>query len=92
MKAILEGIILAESEQTIEIDGYYYFPKAEVKMSYLLESNHRSMCPYKGIANYFHAQIGSARFENIAWTYPNCKEAVRRIQNYVAFWHEVEVS
>lgn len=58
MKAIIQDIVLADSDNTIKFDGYCYFPQVDVKMSLLVESNHGSECPYKGIANYFHFSRG----------------------------------
>lgn len=92
MKVLIDGHLIAESQVSVRLDGYDYFPKSDVNMEFLIESNHRTECPWKGIANYFHIKIEGQLFENIAWIYPSCKEKAKSVENYIAFWKQAVVS
>jgi len=97
MKAIWEKQIIAESDETVVIEGNHYFPAAAVKREYLEESDHTSSCPWKGEAHYYDIVVNGKRNENGAWYYPVPKEgSVERIghdfANYVAFWNGVEIT
>jgi len=91
MKAIWNGEIIAESNETINIEGNQYFPPDSVKKEYLKESDLHTTCPWKGVASYYHIEIGSERNENAAWFYPDTKPAADGFENYIAFWKGVEV-
>jgi len=96
MKAIWENQVIAESNETIVIEGNHYFPRASVKRDYLEETDHRSICPWKGEAHYYDIVVGEKRNNNAAWYYPVPKDgSVERVEkdftNYVAFWNGVEV-
>ena len=91
MKAIWNGKLLAESNETIVIEGNHYFPPDSVKQEYLIDSDHHSRCPWKGLASYYHIVVDGDKNENAAWYYPEPSEAAKEIRNYVAFWKGVEV-
>ncbi|MCH7597874.1 DUF427 domain-containing protein [Patescibacteria group bacterium] len=96
MKAIWENQIIAESDETVVIEGNHYFPPASIKKEYLDESDHTSLCPWKGEAHYYDIVVDEKRNNNAAWFYPLPKEgSVERVgkdfANYVAFWKGVEV-
>ncbi|MBV1910657.1 MAG: DUF427 domain-containing protein [Kangiellaceae bacterium] len=91
MKVLLNGSIIAESDEAILLDEYYYFPKKDVNMKNFSESNHRTECPWKGIANYFHVLVDSENFDNIAWCYPMCQIKAKSIEGYIAFLHPAVV-
>ena len=90
-KATWNGEVIAESKDTIIIEGNHYFPPESVRKDFLQESDHQSVCPWKGDASYFHVEINGERNENAAWYYPNPKEAASQIKDYVAFWRGVEI-
>ena len=96
MKAIWENAAIAESNDTIVIEGNYYFPPASIHREYFEESDHVTSCPWKGDAHYYHVVVDGKRNENAAWHYPIPKEeSVERVgkdfANYVAFWNGVTV-
>ena len=96
MKAIWENQVIAESDETIFIEGNNYFPPTAVKKEYLEESDHTSVCPWKGEAHYYDMVVGEKRNNNAAWYYPVPKKgSVERVRqdfaNYIAFWKGVEV-
>jgi uncharacterized protein (DUF427 family) len=97
MKATWNGEVIAESTDTIEIEGNQYFPPNSVHTEFLEQSDHTSTCIWKGLAHYYTVVVNGQRNENAAWYYPVPKEgSVERVgkdfSNYVAFWNGVEVS
>jgi uncharacterized protein (DUF427 family) len=92
MKATWEDTILAESDRTIVIEGNHYFPPDSIKRQYFAPSDMHTTCHWKGIANYYHVQVGDKSNPDAAWYYPEPKEAARSITEHVAFWRGVKVS
>jgi uncharacterized protein (DUF427 family) len=91
MKAIWNGKIIAESDNTIVIEGNQYFPAESVNREYFEESANHTVCPWKGIASYYNLNVDGKSNNDAAWYYPEPKSAAKEIQNYVAFWKGVEV-
>jgi len=90
-KAIWNGVVLAESDQTIMVEGNHYFPPEAVKREYFVESKTHTTCPWKGLASYYNVNVNGEVNQNAAWYYPVPKDAAKQITNYVAFWHGVKV-
>ena len=90
-KATWNGVVLAESNETIEVEGNQYFPKESVNMQYFKESDTHTVCPWKGTASYYTITINGDENADAAWYYPQAKHAAKDIENYVAFWKGVEV-
>lgn len=91
MKALFNNVVIAESDQTVVIEGNHYFPPSSLKTEYYVESTHQSTCPWKGLANYYTIKVGNETGENAAWVYKNPKEAAKEIKDHVAFWKGVRV-
>jgi uncharacterized protein (DUF427 family) len=91
MKAYWNNTLLAESDETIVIEGNHYFPPHAVKMEYFTESSKSSACPWKGVASYFNINAEGQINQDAAWYYPSPKDAAAQIKNYIAFWKGVEV-
>ena len=85
-KATWNGAVLAESIETIEIEGNQYFPPESVNRQYLEDSTMHSTCPWKGEASYYHVVVSNEKNPDAAWYYPNPKDAAAQIKNHVAFW------
>ncbi len=90
-KAIWEGEVLAESDRCVVVEGNQYFPQESVKKEYLRPSDHTTVCPWKGIAHYYHLEVNGKTNPNAAWYYPEPKEAAREIKDRIAFWKGVRV-
>jgi uncharacterized protein (DUF427 family) len=90
-KAIWNDVVIAESDETKMVEGNHYFPPESIKREYFDESNHRTVCPWKGVANYFSLQVNGEVNESAAWTYANPKDAASHIKDHVAFWKGVRV-
>lgn len=91
MKAIWNNVVLAESDETIVIEGNHYFPPEAVNREHFQESSTHTVCPWKGTASYFDVVVGGDTNKDAAWFYPDTKPAAHEIKNYVAFWHGVKV-
>jgi uncharacterized protein (DUF427 family) len=91
MKAIWNGKVIAESDETRNIEGNQYFPPDSVKQEFLESSSLHTVCPWKGTASYYHIKVDQEVNENAAWYYPETKPAASEIEGYIAFWRGVEV-
>ncbi len=91
MKAIWNGKVIAESNDTVVVEGNHYFPREAIKPEYFQESNTHTTCPWKGLASYYTLQIDGQTNRDAAWYYPEPKEAAKQIKDRVAFWKGVKV-
>lgn len=91
VKAVWIGEVIAESDETIVIEGNHYFPPESVKVGYLTATATRSRCPWKGEAHYFTINVGEQENMDAAWQYPNPKPAAKEIKGYFAFWKDVKI-
>ena len=91
MKAIWNGITIAQSDDTVIVEGNHYFPPDSVYPAYLRKSRMKSLCPWKGLASYYHVEAAGRRSANAAWTYRHPYPWIRKIRNRVAFWNGVVV-
>lgn len=91
MKAIFADTTIAESNRTVVVEGNHYFPKEDVNMDYLKHSEHKSICPWKGEASYYHVIVGDQESKNAAWIYIEPKEEAAHIKGHIAFWKDVKV-
>lgn len=90
-RAIWNGVVIAESDATIVVEGNHYFPPESVKREYLRDSATHTVCGWKGVASYYDIVVNDAVNRDAAWYYPEPKEAARRIAGYIAFWRGVRV-
>lgn len=85
------GAVLGESKNALELsEGDYpaviYFPREDIAMAFLDESDHSTHCPHKGDASYFSIVTKSQTLENVVWSYENPMEDVARIKDHLAFY------
>lgn len=90
-KAIWNGVTLAESDNTIVVEGNQYFPPDAVNRTYFKSSDTHTTCPWKGLASYYTVEVDGQVNKDAAWYYPEPKEAAQQIKDYVAFWRGVQV-
>jgi uncharacterized protein (DUF427 family) len=84
--------IIAQSDNTVEIEGNQYFPIDSVNMDLLKASDLKSTCAWKGEASYFDIVVGENTNKDAVWTYQHPKDAAKEIAGHVAFWRGVEVA
>lgn len=91
-KAEWNGTLIAESEDTVVVEGNHYFPRDSVRAEYLVSSDLHTNCPWKGEASYYSLDVDGAINQNAAWYYPTPKDAAKQIDGRIAFWKGVQVS
>ncbi len=92
MKASWNGRVIAESDDTVIVEGNHYFPRASVADHLLEASDTTSYCPWKGTANYATLRIDDERNVDAMWFYPEPKPEASQVTDRVAFWRGVQVS
>ena len=85
------GTVLAESDDTVVVEGNHYFPLEAVRDGVLVPSERTSVCPWKGTASYYSVQVEGQTNDDAAWYYPEPKDAAKEITGRVAFWRGVVV-
>lgn len=91
-KAIWNDTIIAESEDTIIVEGNHYFPVESVNQAFLRPNDQHTTCFWKGVANYCDIEVNGKTNPGAAWYYPEPNDAAKQIQNHVAFWKGVKVT
>ena len=91
MKAIWNGVVIAESREVVEIEGNVYFPLSSLDRRYVSSSNTHTTCPWKGEASYFSLNVNGQINRDAAWYYPNPKAGAEAVRDRVAFWRGVQV-
>ena len=92
MKAIWNETVLAESDDTILVEGNHYFPAGSIEKQYFQPSETHSVCGWKGTASYYDVVVNGYTNKDAAWYYPDCKPDAKNIEGYVAFWKGVKVT
>ncbi len=90
-KAIWNNQVIAESDETKNVEGNQYFPPDSINMEFFKPSDRHSTCPWKGLASYYTIIVDGNENQDAAWFYPNPKDAAMHIKDHVAFWRGVEV-
>jgi uncharacterized protein (DUF427 family) len=90
-KATWENTVLAESNQTVEVEGNQYFPPDAIVKQYFKPSATHTVCSWKGTASYYDIEVNGKKNADAAWFYPDPKAAAKQIAGYVAFWKGVKV-
>lgn len=91
MKAIWNGRVLAESNDTVVVEGNHYFPIGSINKEYFKESSTQTICPWKGTASYYSIVVDGAENRDAAWYYAAPKDAAKQILGRIAFWRGVQV-
>ncbi len=92
MRASWNGSVIAESDDTVVVEGNHYFPIASVDAAVLRPSEKTSVCPWKGTASYYNLEVDGQTNADAAWTYPEPKAEAAQLADHVAFWNGVEVN
>ena len=92
MKAVWNSAVIAESDDTVVVEGNHYFPRTSVRDEYLVDSDRTTFCPWKGTANYYSLNVDGHVNDDAAWYYAEPKPKASQIAGRVAFWNGVEVT
>jgi uncharacterized protein (DUF427 family) len=91
-KAVWNGAVIAESDDTVVVENNHYFPRDAVRGEYLRPSDTSTVCPWKGTASYYSLEVDGARNPDAAWYYPEPKRAAAEVRDRIAFWRGVDVA
>ena len=91
MRAIWNGTVIAESDDTVVVEGNHYFPASSLDQAVLRPSTTTTHCPWKGEASYYSLEADGATSKDAVWFYPEPKPAAAEITGRVAFWKDVRV-
>ena len=91
MKAIWKGVTIAQSDDTVLVEGNHYFPASALNRDHVVFSNHRTTCPWKGSASYYSLLVDGELNADAAWYYPDPKPEADAVRDRVAFWKGVQV-
>lgn len=92
MKAIWNGQVLAESNDTVVIENNHYFPADSANMEFFKSSDFKTVCPWKGTASYHSIEVNGEVNSDAVWHYPETKDSAKVIEGYFAFWKGVEIT
>lgn len=92
MKASWNGVVIAQSDDTVLVEGNHYFPLAALERKYVTFSNHKTRCGWKGEARYFSLIVDGNMHTDAAWTYADPKPEAEAVRDRVAFWKDVKVT
>ena len=91
MKAVWNGTVIADSDDTVVVEGNHYFPADSVRSGVLRASETHTACPWKGVASYYSLEVDGAVNADAAWFYPRPKAEASMVADRVAFWRGVTV-
>lgn len=91
MKATWNGAVIAQSDDTVVVEGNHYFPERSLDRQYVTFSNHKTSCPWKGQAHYYSLMVNGEMNPDAVWYYPDPKPDAEMIRGRVAFWKGVKV-
>jgi uncharacterized protein (DUF427 family) len=91
MQAVFNGTVVAESGDTVVVEGKHYFPAESLREHLLLPSGTRTLCPWKGLASYYTVEVDGVTSPDAAWYYPRPSPLARKVKGRVAFWRGVDV-
>jgi len=91
MKAIYNDQLIAESNNTVVVEGNHYFPVDSVKKEFLTASQTHTTCVWKGVASYYNVVVNGQTATDGAWYYPNPSKLAEGIKGRIAFWNGVKV-
>lgn len=85
------GVIIADSDATVVVEGNHYFPRQSVKMEFLKPSEKHTVCSWKGTASYFSLEVEGKINQDAAWFYADPSPAAENIRGRIAFWKGVQI-
>lgn len=91
MQAVFHNTVIAESDETVVVEGNHYFPESSIVADYFKPSALRTTCHWKGVASYYSVEVAGAHSQDAAWYYPEPSEQAKQIKDHVAFWKDVVV-
>ena len=91
-QAVWNGIVIADNDDTVVVEGNHYFPRSAVREEVLRPSSTHTVCPWKGLASYLSLELDGRTSSDAAWFYPDPSPAAEQIRDRLAFWKDVRVT
>jgi uncharacterized protein (DUF427 family) len=91
-RALWNDTLIAESDDTVVVEGNHYFPPESVNSDLLVPSNTHTVCSWKGTASYYTVEVDGKRNIDAAWYYPDPKPEAEKVRGRIAFWKGVTVT
>lgn len=85
-QAVFRDAVIAESEDTVVVEGKHYFPVESLRGKHFSPSSTTNVCAWKGTASYCTVEVGGTVNPDAAWTYPTPSPLAQNIRDHVAFW------
>ena len=92
MQATWNGVVVAESDDTVVVEGNHYFPRTSLQEKLFVSSDDQTTCPWKGQASYLSLVVDGRENRDAAWYYAEPKPAAAQIRDRVAFWKGVTIT
>lgn len=92
VRAVWNGQVIAESENTVMVEGNHYFPRDAVRWEHFTDSDTHTTCSWKGVASYYAVTVDGQVNPDAAWFYPDPLDEAEHVRDRVAFWRGVEVT
>jgi uncharacterized protein (DUF427 family) len=92
MQAIWNNTVIADSNDTVLVEGNHYFPESALKREFITFSNHKTSCAWKGQASYYSLLVNGETNIDAVWYYADPKPEAASIKGRVAFWKGVKVA
>ena len=91
MQAIWNDVVIAESDDTVIVEGNHYFPFDSIKQEYFKKTELTTVCGWKGMANYYSVDVNGKTNKDCAWYYEKPNDAAEKIKGKIAFWNGIEI-
>ncbi|AFZ66245.1 DUF427 domain-containing protein [Deinococcus peraridilitoris] len=91
MRAVWNGVTIAQSDDIVKVEGNAYFPREALSDALIKDSATNTVCPWKGTASYYTLVVDGKENPDAVWYYPEPKDAAKKIRGRVAFWRGVEI-
>lgn len=91
VRAVWQGSVIAESEDTVVVEGNHYFPRADVKLDLFVSTDTHTLCPWKGTASYYTVEVDGEQNVDAAWYYPEPLPEAEMVTDRIAFWRGVKI-
>ena len=88
IKAVYKDKVIAQTDDTVKVEGNHYFPKDSINNDLLEDSNLTTTCPWKGKAKYYHLNIDGEKVKDMVWYYPNPSDEAQSIKDRIAFYQK----
>ena len=91
VRVVHRDLVVAESANAVRVletshPPAFYLPPEDVNMEYLSRGRGRSICEWKGNAEYWDLIVGNDTVPNAAWSYPKPLPAYTILAGWLSFY------